>query len=353
MNGNWVSIFPVLNLEIDKTFNREFKVLDVTLIDPKKLPFVWKKIGLPAKVSTLKKSNEYKMFFRDIKGLPLAFVRRSGEQDATYRASQKIIRDELFILAGSQLLMPQRPFPKVHYIPNARRFKAVPQIPGSLPYGFTMSCCLNTINKQAHFSTGIIGKKGVLTLDHEWKYFQKKKWLFLGLVRYFQKKRGSRCWRDSLRSALVLVGKSQTSNEVPDAFLWNMIVIEILLTNENDKYSDALPKRVEAFLGWADAYHHENIDQRIKEVYKKRCKLVHTGRAEDISVDDLLFTDNLVFCLFSNIVSHYDIFDNKEKIIQFSNQVQAEKTLGIPSKVRPKSLDIQWPAYNGRDRKII
>jgi hypothetical protein len=63
-----------------------------------------------------------------------------------------------------------------------------------------------------------------------------------------------------------------------------MIAIESLLTRQGDKYSDALPKRIEAFLGWSGYWSINGYEDRIHDLDRKRCELVHAGRLDLIEI---------------------------------------------------------------------
>jgi hypothetical protein len=133
------------------------------------------------------------------------------------------------------------------------------------------------------------------------------------------------------------------------SFLWNMIALETLLTKQTDKYTDALPKRVEAFLGWIGFWETENYEQRIREAYQKRCIFVHSGNNSTITKQDILFTDDLLLNLLYNITKFYRIFKSKNDIIEFADKVEAEHKLGIRSKVRPKKLMFISRKYSEKD----
>ncbi|MBG33198.1 MAG: hypothetical protein CL552_08910 [Alcanivorax sp.] len=128
-----------------------------------------------------------------------------------------------------------------------------------------------------------------------------------------------------------------------------MIAIETLLTSSNDKFSQELPKRVEAFIGWTTDWEIQNFESKIKQLYEKRSAFVHSGKFSSITIPDLLFTDKILLNVFYNICKHIDIFHKKQDLIDFSKKVQAEKTLGIKPKVRPKTIMFISPNYSKRD----
>ena len=93
----------------------------------------------------------------------------------------------------------------------------------------------------------------------------------------------------------------------------------------------------------------ENYKEKIKSAYKKRCAFVHNGRREEITVEDLLFTDDLLLNLLINLIQHINIFKSKEAVIEFSNKVEAEYLLGVTPRVRPKSLQFSSRHYTADD----
>ena len=128
-----------------------------------------------------------------------------------------------------------------------------------------------------------------------------------------------------------------------------MIALELLLTRQQDKLSKVLPKRAEAFLGWTGLWQSQDYEARIKDVYEKRNKLMHTGEREIISKRDLLFTDDLLLNLFANLTKMPDLFASKEKIIEFAEKVEAEHKLRIKSKVQPGKLRFFSRKYSEKD----
>lgn len=197
------------------------------------------------------------------------------------------------------------------------------------------------------------GKLNTLRIDENWKSYHLEGF-FIDLVKIINGKyKISKKWRSDIKNAAKLGGQSQASNDLPQAFLWNMIAIEALLTSSNDKYSQELSNRVEAFIGWTTDWKIENFDSKIKDVYEKRSAFVHSGDSQSITIPDLLFTDKILMNVFYNICKHIDIFKSKQDIIDFSRKIQAEKILGFRPKVRPKTMMFISPNYSERDLNKI
>ena len=150
-----------------------------------------------------------------------------------------------------------------------------------------------------------------------------------------------------------MVGKSLSTYDAPDAFLWNMIALESLLTRQGDKYTDAIPERIEAFLGWVGYWAERKYEERIRAAYLARCKLVHEGDASGVTNEMLLFTDDLMLNLFFNLTRHSKLFHSKEAVVTFAERVKAERVLGLKGKVRPKTLRALASRYETQEQKVL
>lgn len=336
-DGQWIFIVPVLGLRLPSAVNKEFKVYKVTLIDLGKLTRVRKRFGIPETIGTIKRKIDSDRVFKMAD--TFAIVRRTGKPKEIWPEVSRLIEEELQILSVSQLGYAKR------------RFNSKLSIAHSIAN--TSYLCLDASSRALFWNSEIIGKLGELSLDEEWYDFQKKIF-FYNLWKIINRKiKVEESWRKSLYRAAKLVGQSLSSNNISQSFLWNMIAIELLLTKQGDKYSEQLPKRIEAFLGWVGFWKTQNYEEKIKEIYIKRSQFVHDGNESNISIEDLLFTDDLVLNLFSNLMRYHNLFDSKDKVIEFSKKVEAEFLLGIQSKVRPQKLTYISLNYNAEDYKAI
>ena len=208
-------------------------------------------------------------------------------------------------------------------------------------------------DSRRNFQRRTVGKSDDLRLDGVWRTFQDKMFFskVLGIINGQVKV--SRKWQEDLKRAAVLVGQSQVSNDVAQAFLWNMIALELLLTNQQDKHSDALPKRIEAFLGWVGFWEDDDYEAQIAEAYRKRCLFVHDGKRDEVSIEDLLFTDDLVLNLLSNLTHHSRLFTSKQDVVDFADRVECERKLGVRPKVRPGTLHFISRKYEEKDYEEI
>ena len=335
---NWTFIVPISGVSLSETFYNEFRIKRCTLITDEKLKRVRKRFGVYQKLSSYRIKlhdnllNESKI---------LAVIRYTGKPRNFIDKCLKYIQDELAILSVSMLGY------------DKRRYGAAPTILGKSVVNRVIYALLSGSCSDATLNYALEGKPDTLYLNKKWKDYHKN-FFFHKLHRIIN---GdfylNREWRNTIERASVLIGKSFCSNELVQAFLMNMFALELLLTEQNDKYSIELPKRIEAFIGWTGLWDEENYPEAIKRIYVKRCKIVHAGQLETITVEDLLLTDDLLFNIMNNIVQHINIFPDKKSLIEFSNKVQAEKTLGIKSKIRPKSFSHMSRYYSRSDKKQI
>ena len=107
--------------------------------------------------------------------------------------------------------------------------------------------------------------------------------------------------------------------------------------------------RAESFLGWATDWQVLKYPERIRECYLKRCDIVHRGKRDHITREDLFLTDDLVFNIFTNILKHPKQFPNKDSVIAFSAKVAAANFLGIKASARPRTLSFSKPNYIDAD----
>jgi len=324
-SSSWTFMVPVGELLLMEAVAREFRIDRVTLVHRDKLPRVRKRLGLGATISEVKKTIPGWDFFDA--GLAYAVMKQRGEPEEVQHQCLAVIREELSILALSQLGYSRR-----------RQMSPI-ALAGENTHPYITFLAYNDRDRTR------FGKMFMMTtpsnqvvLDGRWKAFQDGVF-FTKLLRILQgKTKVEDSWRCELRRAAVLIGESVGANDLLKSFVWNWVALEMLLTRQQDKVRETLPKRAEALLGWATYWEPDDYEGRIRDVYMKRNGLLHRGRREAISPEDLAFTDHLLVNLLANLVSYPKLFRSKDDVIKFSARVEAERTLGITSKVRPKGL---------------
>ncbi len=112
--GNWLFFIPISGLTLTKSVNNEIRVNRVTFISKDKIPRVRKRLGLPYRFSEL--ASQHNKPVRDIAGNffkdsnTYAITRLKGTPKEKEKDSIRIVRDELNILAFSQLGYTRRRF---------------------------------------------------------------------------------------------------------------------------------------------------------------------------------------------------------------------------------------------------
>ena len=337
----WSFIVKVENLELCEAVNFELSIGKVTFVAPSRLPSRRKRLlGDVPRISELRSSNLkpwFAHFFDDADAF--AVIRWKGKAAAIQNELERKVSDGLAILSLSQLGFSKRRIgarPSIDRTGGARR----------------EALFLDCRSEAGWLPMKRVDKFSPLRLDAAWKAFHKSSF-FPKLVRLYFDESLSRSWREELWRASVLVGESFASSEIPQSFLWNMIALELLLTSRDDKFSTELPKRAKALLGWATSWSMDEYETRIRECYEKRCNLVHRGQKNDITVEDLLFTDDLLWNLFENIAAHPKLFRSKEALVDFSKKVEAEHILGVRPRTRPKTMIFLSKSYSEEDFNSI
>lgn len=339
--GPWLFLAPIDGLTLTEAVNHEFQVCKAHFVDRDKLPRIRRRLGFPQRISELKIfGNGSSDFFESAR--TFAILTHFGPAKNQRAKCLRSLKDELALLTLSQLGV------------NKRRFNAYPRIKGESP---STSIDHWFINKRGKKDTVFTRELAIgvvpLELNRRWKLIHKKTFYFKLIDILNDRIPVQKEWKNNLKTAATLIGESLSSDNVANSFLLNMIALECLLTTQGDKHRTELPKRIEAFLGWAGYWRLRNYVRQINDLYTKRCNLVHAGRRDSITIPDLLFTDDLLLNLLTNIVRHINLFPSKPKLIEFADKVDAEHTLGLKSRVRPKKLCFISRYYTKADYEQI
>ena len=308
---------------MSSAIGNEIKIGRVLFVDINKIPAIRKRLGFPSAFSKIVSSQYSKVFFEQAK--TFAFVTFKGIPDEKETECRELIENAVNIISFSQLGYCNRK--------NNSQFGLIKDI------RTTSAHIINTELHEFTVDVSVESKVLLFYLSKEWKHFHKN-YFYLNFLKFISNPpiKMQRLWKDTIIRAAIMIGKSMQSRDLEYCFLWNMIVIEMLLTGPGDKYSDSLPERAQAFLGWIGFWDENNYNDKIKELYKKRCQFVHDGNSKNITVADVVFTDDLVFNLFWNIIQHISLFPTKKSVVDFSEKIKAEKLLEIKSKVLPRTF---------------
>ncbi len=332
----WLFIVPIHNLEFSPDTDREQKICRVTFIATDKFKLVRKRFGLQKRISELQTLQQE--FFEKHK--TLAIIHMKGAIEEVRPQCFKLVEKELNILLSSF----------IGY--DKRSYKNKVGIVGHVSYGIIEHAFMSTDTELSMYNSDASNYKP-RTVDTYWRKHQRKNFFFQFISMVNDRRSPQRGYKKELLKAVELMGKSFNSNDIVDAFLWNMIAIEILISKQGDKYRETLTARFTALFGWLDKWEKENYRDRIEKVYKKRSAYVHDGNMDAIEVEDLLITDELLLNIIRNIVKHPEVFTSKDALIDFTQKVEAEKTLGLPSKVHPRSFRYIRSHYTKDDLNML
>jgi hypothetical protein len=321
-NENQLFITPISGLELTDIVKNELKIENVFFVSKDKLPRIRKRLGLQIPISKLETKKSFLKellidFFK--KSETYAVLNFTGDKKEKYSENIRIIEDAISLISFSNLGYSTRKFNNKIYIKKSESLIS------------NKSVVINKSNSE--FS---IGGKSLHPLpfqvNNNWKSFHQKFFYqkFLKIIN--GEKKINRKWRNLLISAARIVGKSLNSHDIPESFLKNIIALEMLLVDQNEKIKDKLIERSAYFLDWSENWENDNIEERIIGIYKKRCDYVHDGRYSDITKEDLIFSDELIFNVFNNLINYIDKISSKAKLIEFSDNYQCEKKLGLNSK---------------------
>ncbi len=336
MNGKWVFAAQVGNLKLTKAVNNEYKVKLVTFISGAKFRRILKRLNIDP--SVVKSNPEFKTLL--LPEVTLGILNQSGKISDIEPMCLQMIRDELEILSSSQL----------YY--RRRRSSCTLGLIGESNRGTNKYAFMDTKSDKGIVSSAVADRYSPLTLDKQWKNYHKGYFFGRFMKILHGKVQVNKSWLQDLTRSVRLVGKSFNSNDIGSSFLWNMVALEMLLSRQGDKYSIVIPKRIEALLGWIGFWKTAKFSERIMDIYKLRCKIVHDGRLDLVTPKDLVFTEDLLVNVLFNLVRHPQLFKSKEDLIQFTEMVGAEHLLGKKSKVRPKSLTYIRRKYTQKDLEI-
>jgi hypothetical protein len=337
--SSWIFIVPVSGLCLSGEISREFSIDRVTFVDAQKLPRIRQRLGFPKRIADYGHSSSVMADFLAHDGT-WAVLNQSGSSASIRPKCLKMVADELAILGASQLGWSKR---------RSRSLQRVARVGDKAGAIRTVFVDRKSAADSAESFQAPVHELSDLLCDKPWRAFQSRHSFFGPFLRLLQQKSGATSWRDTVRRVLILAGKSQSTDDLAQAFLLNVIALETILTAEGDSIQDTLPAPAEALLGWVGFWEMDQYAERIRELYQKRCRLVHDGRLDDITVEDLLFSDDLLFNLLLNLARHPAIFCDKNSIRAFAEKVQAERSLGIRPRLRPTTLSLFSQQYSPQD----
>jgi hypothetical protein len=190
-------------------------------------------------------------------------------------------------------------------------------------------------------------------LDRGWKSFLSFH-AFPSLLRVLNKKvEVDTTWRETIRRAAILSGRSYLAKSVHEAFVLDMIAIETLLALRGEKFPDVLVERLNAFFGWLRGDETTLWKDIISRLYRLRCSYVHDGKSGDVMFDDLFYADMLLQNLLLNICRNPRHFSSKSAVVEFTRRIAARRVLGLKVRTKEYKLSFNSPHLTPARRKSL
>ena len=316
---------PVYNLEISPEIGGIFQIERVKFVSSEKIPKIRKSLNIPLTVSELiKRFKSHAAVFTKAK--TYAFISVNNPMDKELMFEHNLLREAIWLLRSSQF----------------GREKRTNEFSFGLPEHGTRlvdeEYLIEALHGRINIGSRLVSPIQPYKLDKAWKRYISYHF-FPYLLRILHKKeRITRRWRDSIRKAAILTGKSHYASELSQAFLYNMIAIETLLNtgDRDDKFSRSLYDRLNALFGWIHK-DTKKLKEMVERLYQLRCEFVHHGEYKNITIRDLFDTDELLMNLLYNVCRSIRLFSSRQHIVNLAAEIEARKTLGFQLK-RPKSL---------------
>lgn len=322
---NYILIYPVYNLKISKDIGGEIRIERVLFISKEKIPRVRKRLGFRQKISEMKKpwTGHYTpKIFEEAPSFAIIKFKALPKEPEVEPINK--IKDAIWILASSQFHTQRY---KIRHFGLSKRQANIIAI-------YTLY--------DKKIKSGIRAFKQVspvepYELDKNWKRYNKNHFFFylLGILNKKTNVSINYKWRKSIRDAAILAGKSHFSKDLPQAFLYNFIAIDNLLSIPGEGYPNCLIERLNGLFGWLTKERPEAWESSLKRLYKLRCDMVHKGDTTDIRTEDLINSDGILYNLLYNICRFIKVFPNRQSLVTLSKKVEARRILNQKVKERP------------------
>jgi len=339
---NCCIFFPIHGLRLGSAIGKEIRIDRVTLLAAEKIPHIRKRLGIVHPVSYYNKQHPppYPRLFTAAATYALIRSNRDPDQKDVWR-ERKAVQEALWILAASLIGSKDR---------GRYHFSMRPYIGGKLYESVVI------FEHKGPWAGGLLERMTPAeeySLDQEWKAIMKR--LFFpqlirivnGQVTVHPK------WRQTIRQAAILAGRSYLSRTVHDAFVSSMIAIETLLARRMDKFPDVLIDRIVSLFGWLTDDELQPWSHLVKRLYSLRCSYVHDGKSGEITGLDLYYADLLLFNILTNVCENALTFRSKDDVIAFAERVRARRVLGMPLRPKGPHLHFLGRGLSRADRQRI
>ncbi len=338
---NYSVFVPIYNLELSDEIGGEIQIEDVLFISSKKIPRVRQRLGLYHPVSEYNKwfSSLKQKLFSDAKVYALIRTKREADEPLIREFSR--IKQAVYILSSSKFYSERR---------DRIIFFGGPEFKHGI---LDNQVLFENSGKEVQWPSQSLGALQPYKLKTLGKSYREHHF-FPNLLRILNGEiRVDKEWKDNLRRASLLAGQSQFARDFEQAFLFDMIALEVLLTKQGDKFPDSIIERVVAFLGWVKYADLDEWKIMIQRLYKLRCEYVHTAKVEDLTVRDLINADMILANLLYNLCRLTKIIKSKNDIIVLAQKLRARQILGMRMKDRPRPLRFRRQLYSPADLKKL
>jgi len=324
-DDKWAILVRIPNLAISSDIRGGVRIERVTFLPGRKIPRLRKKLGIPHPLSEYKKriKGSYPCWINPDSAYAHIFTRSHPQSDLT--PEYRRINDAVYLLASSA------------YHRSVRRTGA--------PFG-RIESTTNLCAERLMFSSGgdlYRGTKRVSPVGHywinaEWREFTQHH--FFPRLQAVLNGKGtvSPKWRYALRRAGILAGQSLYASRLADAFLCNMIALEVLLSKRGDKFPDALIDRIVALFGWISGEDMKHWQDIITPLYALRCQIVHEGKSDGVRAIHVFNSESLVSNLLRTLCHLTAEITRKDDLIDLSERLKARRVLELPMRERPKGI---------------
>ncbi|MDG1804302.1 HEPN domain-containing protein [Flavicella sp.] len=311
-------ITPVYGVNLNEDSLKDLKIGLVTFTTFKRFRKTRLKFGLEYTIGSLEHLNSSTSFFKNIitNFKVIAIVRYSDSSDVEWARNE--INKSISILCASYMSFSIRKIgQKILTYDRSELQKGISLgLKSALPS--FMGARVNSVK---------------LELNDTWSKFHRKYWFIPFLRRILNKKGKNSKWEKMIIEAVKIIGQAQSSERVEDAFLKNIVALEMLLVeNKADmKKCQVVVKRLGFLLDWTENWSQNRYKEKIVKLYTIRNNYMHEGKAQDITLEQLVILENILFNVLYNIVNCIDVFNSKGKLVEYSDNYEHEKKLKIVS----------------------
>jgi hypothetical protein len=137
----------------------------------------------------------------------------------------------------------------------------------------------------------------------------------------------------------VLFGESLNEADRPRAFLFDMMGLDAILRDRNDRSQEMFP-RLDAVLGWSNVGMPTPwfTASDLRRLSDRRNELVHDGDSSRLQPRDLALADELLGNLLSCVCRMQRRWRGRNDMVEFAERVACRRVLGVRPYTREGKL---------------